>query len=165
MIVVGKIVGCFGIRGYVKVMPATHIPQRLVKLSKVFLGVSDREIELYEVESAEERTSNVVMKFRTVSDRTQAESLIGSFLFVDDNEAIVPSKGSYLIHEIIGCEVWSQERFLGHVEEVYALPAQDIWAIRDGTQLHLIPAVKEFIKRVDIKNKRIDVDIIEGLLE
>lgn len=165
MTAVGKIVGCFGVRGFLKVAPTSHIPDRLLKLTGVYVGTMANSGTRFEIESAEKRSSNVILKLRNVSDRTEAEKFIGSFLFIDDSEVITPSKGSYLVHEIIGCEVWQKETLIGHVEEVYALPAQDVWVVRNGMKLHLIPAVKEFIKHVDLKKKKIRIESIEGLLE
>ena len=106
------------------------------------------------------------MKFKTIDDRTASEHLVGSIVFIDGNELATPSKGSYFVHDVIGCEVWTDDgRNIGIVEEIYPLATQDIWGIRSGTKMNLIPAVKEFVKKVDIGSKMVVVHLIDGLIE
>jgi len=162
---VGKVTGCFGIKGFVKVQPSTHSPGRLKKLRSVYLGRSAEDAIRYEIEDVIFNSRGILIKFASLDDRTSAENIFGQFLFVGEDERAEPEKGSYFIHEIIGCEVWTQEeRFVGTLEDVYRLPAQDLWAIRSGDKVYLIPAVKEFVLKVDIKKLRITVKLIEGLL-
>jgi 16S rRNA processing protein RimM len=47
---------------------------------------------------------------------------------------------------------------------VYKFTAQDVWVVKNGTTEHLIPAVKEFVERVDVNTKTIIINPIEGLL-
>jgi ribosomal 30S subunit maturation factor RimM len=45
------------------------------------------------------------------------------------------------------------------------MPAQDIWVIRHEGKLNLIPAVKKFIKTIDTQNRKIVIELIEGLID
>jgi 16S rRNA processing protein RimM len=164
--VVGKIVGCFGLKGDLKIQPMTHSTERLKKLRTVFLGVSADETAPYDVEQLKLKQGLPLIKFSNVSDRTSAEPLVGKFIYVSEEDLARPPQGSYFTHDIIGCEVRTTDgRFLGTVEEIYNYPAQDVWVVRNGMAEYMIPAVKEFIATVDLKQRTIVVNAIDGLIE
>ena len=164
--VIGTVIGCFGIKGVVKVQPHTHSPERFSNLGQIHVGVSTEKAAPYDIEEVVFRKKIVLVKFKSVSDRTTAEMLIGHHLFIAEDAAARPAEGSYFIHEIIGCSVYSVGGAdLGVVEDVFKLPTQDLWSIRRNDSHYSIPAVKEFIKEVDTANRRIVVDVIDGLLD
>ena len=163
---VGKIVGYFGVKGYLKILPTTHSLQRFINLSQVYVGSSEHVVARYTVGDVLISHKPLLLKLKEVSNRNDAIKIKDQFIFVEENELLKPKKSEYFVHEIIGCEVWStDDEFVGMVEEVYKMKAQDIWGIRKAGKLHLIPAVKEFIKKVDTEKKRIVVRLIEGLIE
>ena len=163
---VAKIVGCFGIKGFVKVQLLTHSTPRLNKLRNIFIGISENTAVPAVVEEIVFNRNPALVKLQDVNDRTSAEKITGKFLFVDEQNVAVPPKGSYFIHEIIGYEVWSEtDVYVGILADVYKLPAQDVWVVeKDGKQF-MIPAVKDFIKVVDAEKHKIIITVIEGLIE
>ena len=53
---------------------------------------------------------------------------------------------------------------LGEVKDVFNTGSNDIYDVKDeGGKQILIPAIKEVIKSIDVKNKKIIVKLIEGL--
>ena len=75
-------------------------------------------------------------------------------------------KGQYFYSELRGCEVYDQNnKLLGKVKEVEEFPAQlTLRVARDKKPDFFVPFIKQFIKAVDIKNKAILIEKIEGLL-
>ena len=163
---IGKITGSFGLAGYLKIQLYTQTPERLKKLHQVFVGHAIEEVQSYKIEDLIFRNRKVLVKFGSVDDRTAAEKIMGSLIFIEEHEVKAPPKGTYFTHDIIGCEVWSTDgQSLGIVEDVHSFPAQDVWTVRKGAKVSLVPAVKEFIEKVDIKDRKIIVKLIEGLIE
>ncbi len=164
LFVAGKIGGCFGLKGYVKFYPASGDLARTETLRDVFIGASEQAALPYVVEDVIVRPSSVVMKFSGIDDRTAVEKLRNNLLFVEEAKAKAPPKGSFFIHDIVGCEIWDTDgRLVGTVEEILKFPAQDIWSVRTSMGAFLLPAVKEFVRKVDLKNRKITVQMIEGL--
>jgi 16S rRNA processing protein RimM len=164
--VVGKIIGCFGVRGDVKVQPTTHSLKRLAQLQSVSIGVVEGDVLSFDVDWVELRDRVAVVRFKQVPDRTAAEKLVGMYLFVQEADVAAPDQGSFFTHDIIGCEVFANDqRYIGVVEDVQRMPAQDIWVIKNGTKRHMIPAVKEFVKSVNVKERKIIIEVIEDLLD
>jgi 16S rRNA processing protein RimM len=161
-----KITGCFGLKGHLKLRLTTGSPARLKRLGRIFLGDSEETCEPFEIEEVTAGLRNTLVKFRGVNDRTSAEPLVGRYLFIEETRTVKPKKGSYLVHDIIGCSVVTADgTLIGEIENVYKFPGQDVWAIRRGTRSGMIPAVKEFIKEVDLARRRIVVQLIDGLLD
>jgi 16S rRNA processing protein RimM len=166
MYAVGKIVGVFGLDGYVKIHPYTSSPERLNKLRRVFLGISAGKTSVYDIDEVIFKNRQWMVKFHTINDRTAAGKIVGMLLFIEESEIEAPPAGSYFSHEVIGCEVWSDEgRFVGTIEDIYSLSTYDLWAIRTAKAVNMIPAVKEFVKQVDVRKKKVIVRLIEGLIE
>ena len=168
--VIGKIVKCSGIRGYVKVHLYSQYVGLVKKGSRFSLGESGRLRKAgatYRVDNFSIKGNVVLVKFSGIDDRTAAEEIVNKYLLT--RERAPRAKGSFLIREIIGCEVWSTDgRLLGTVSDV--LPrnsglAHDVWEIQCGQRRNLIPAVKEFIREVDTSGRKIVVNVIDGLVE
>jgi 16S rRNA processing protein RimM len=107
----------------------------------------------------------VLVLFEGFGDRTKAERLRGSMLFVSESDAAPPPDGGHYIHDLIGCEVRTRDgRRVGRIEDVFDAAGRHIWSVRDGGTEHLIPAVREFIVSVDTRGKVVVVDPPEGLL-
>ncbi len=166
LIAVGKIVGCFGLRGDLKVQPMTHSIERLTEIHQFLLGTSSEKVVSAVIQEVSIKGSTVMLKLQNVTDRTTAEKLIGSFIFIKEQNCKQPKKGSYFIHEIVGCSVWSDTRkYIGIIKNVMKMPAQDVWEIQNNDKLYMIPSVKEFIESVDLKEKKVVVRLIDGLIE
>lgn len=60
--------------------------------------------------------------------------------------------------------IHGQEEFLGKVYDIFSTGSNDVYVVKNelGKQI-LLPAIESVIKKIDIKNKRIIVNLIEGL--
>ena len=60
--------------------------------------------------------------------------------------------------------IHGQEEFLGKVDDIFPTGSNDVYVVKNklGKQI-LLPAIESVMKKIDIKNKRIIVNLIEGL--
>jgi 16S rRNA processing protein RimM len=106
------------------------------------------------------------MKLEGVDDRNAAAGLVGQFLFVDSTHRVKVPHGRYFIHQVIGLAVVDDKGHpLGRVQEVLKLPGHDVYVIDHHGHEIMIPAVKEFIIRIDPMKGTMWVRLIEGMLE
>ena len=73
----------------------------------------------------------------------------------------------FWIEDIINCSVYLKDgNKLGKIIEVLKTGANDIYVVQSvkGTEI-LIPAIKQIVKNIDIKNKNIIIEPIDGLIE
>ena len=162
---IGKVEKTFGIKGEVIVRPMTESPDRFRKLKRAYLGRQESDVNTLTVEYARVNSRGVRLKFLEIPDRTRAEEVVGSLIFVNEKQLIVPKKGAHFIHEIVGLRVVDEnDKTVGVVKDVLRLPAQDVYVIDHDGHEWMIPAVKELIASVDVTTKTMKVRAIEGLI-
>jgi 16S rRNA processing protein RimM len=163
---IGRIGKAFGVRGEVVVHVMTPSAARFKKLKHVHVGLTAEEARLVAIESARVDERGVRIRFVGMPDRTSVERLKDNLIFVDENELLRPKKGSYFIHEMIGLKVLNESNDeVGVVKDVLRLPAQDVYVVESEGREWMLPAVKEFIRSIDVAGKILRVRLIEGMME
>ncbi len=165
LIAVGKVVKPFGIRGDLVIFPMTDSLERFKKLERVFVGHTVDSVAETQVTHVVVEPRGVRLRLSDFASRTAAESLRGALLFVDQKDAIKPKKGSYFAHDLVALKVVDTEgNDVGVVREVIKYPAHDVYVIeRNGKEIP-IPAVKEFIKNINLEQRTMTVKLIDGML-
>jgi len=162
-IVLGKIVGAYGVQGWVRVHPFADDPSSWGRMKAWQLG---REGELpetwQEVVPARSKlqADGLLVQLEGVSDRTAAEALKG-FLVGAAREALpATGKDEYYWADLIGLDVVNgRDERLGSVKELIESAASDVLssAADDGTE-RLLPFVSAVVTDVDVAAKRIRVE-------
>jgi len=148
----------------VRVVPDTDFPDRFRQLERAFLGREEDNLREVEVAWARPRGRDVVVKFVGVDSPEEARKLQGESVWVPREEAVPLEEGSYYIPDLLGMEVVDEEgEVLGVLEDVWALPANDVYVVRRGGKEVLLPATEEVVREVDVKARRIVVRLLEGL--
>ena len=109
----------------------------------------------------------VFLKLLGINNREDTETLRGCDILIDESDLIKLSPGEYFVHEVIGCQVVSEDGLkLGEVIDISQYSSNDVYVVKNeaGKEV-LIPATIEVIKQVDIEQKRIVVHLLEGLLD
>ena len=68
----------------------------------------------------------------------------------------------YLDEDLIGLNVYDRNNLMGKVVDIVKTNAHDVLVIENGKR-HMVPNIGEFVKHVDLDNKRIDINYIKGL--
>ncbi len=166
LVAIGKLVKAFGIQGHLVVLPMTDALKRFRRLSDVFIGTDAAVAVEQHVERAIVEQRGVRLKIAGVNDRTAAEQLVGAILFVEERHSVRLPKGRYFIHQIVGMAVVDETRGpVGTVRDVLKLPAHDVYVVAYRDKEYMIPAVKEFIRRIDVPAGQITVRLIEGMID
>lgn len=153
---VGKIVAAHGIKGSLQIKPSTDFIERFAPRSTVFIG--DKP---YLIKGNRIHKDAVLLDVEGVVTRNDAEALIGLEVFADDLPLSLPSD-EFMVRDLIGMEVHDRIKgALGTVSDVLMLPGQDVLAVGDL----LVPFRQEFVKSVDLPHRRIEVELLDGMLE
>jgi 16S rRNA processing protein RimM len=102
-----------------------------------------------------------IVRLEGVSDRESAELLRGMDLTVRASTAPTLQEGEWWAHELEGCEVFDGERLLGTVKRMVELPsceALEVVPAQGGGEV-MVPMVKDAVRSVEAKERRIDVDL------
>jgi 16S rRNA processing protein RimM len=166
LIAVAKIIKPIGIRGEVKIQLLTDEINRLSHLTSVWIGKQQQAATEHKILRVRQDVKQCLAALQGIETIEAAESLRDQFLFVSQDETVPPKEGRYFVDDILGCEMATQKgEQVGTIVDVLTLPGNDLWVVRNGQKEILIPAVKEIVKEVDVKRKRIVIDSPEGLIE
>ena len=161
---VGVITTTHGVRGEVKVFPTTDDPKRFKKLKKVILFTKDYSEK--KVESVKFFKQFVILKLEGVDTMDDALLLKNGELLVERADAVECEEDEYFIADLYGIVVFDeQDNRLGTITEVYQTGANDVYEItREDESTFLIPAIKECVLSVDIKARRMQIHLMDGLI-
>ena len=161
---IGEIVGTHGIKG-------TNRMRSYAESLSVFgpgrsILIRDRhgrEVR-HEINWVKPHTGPPLVSFKGVTNCDQAKTLVGSKLFIPESELPELEEGTYYWHELIGIEVYtSTGEFLGRIESIIETGSNDVYVVQKDQKEVLIPALESVVLEIDLQNKRMRVDLPEGL--
>lgn len=160
-VVVGRITRAHGLNGEVAVLVLSEVPERFD--DGAILHLEDGRA--LTVESTRAHKDRLLVRFREVRDRTEADGLRSAFLFVPASSSPELPEGSWWDHELVGCMMETDTgRSLGALTEVIHTAANDVWvAVDDEGAESLVPALRDVLVSVDVAAKRIVVREVPGL--
>lgn len=160
---IGRIVNAVALRGEVKVYNYSGYRERYEELARIIAG--DRE---YEIEKVRYQQQMVILKLAGVDDRNGAEALKNQDVYITEEDLKELPEDTFYIRDMIDLAVKDAEsgEVIGKLSDVLQPSSQDVYVVElaSGAKI-MIPAVKEFIKKVDIEGGFIEVSLIEGMIE
>lgn len=154
----GEIVNTHGIAGEVKVMPWSDSPDFLLDFRTLYDGTRPLEVE-----HARVHKNAVLVKFRGVDSVEAAMGLKGTVVSIARKDAKL-APGAYFLADLLGATVKDEEgRVLGTLTEVLSPSVQKVYVVSGPQGERMIPAVPEFIKKVDLDAGELVVSLIEGM--
>lgn len=163
--IVGKIINTHGIRGEVKIYPLTDNLDRFDYLKKAYLG--DEKLPVI-IEGVKFHKGIAILKFKEFSNINDILRFKDSYLYVDEENKVILPQDHYFISDLLNCQVKDTNgNLLGIIKDVIQGYSNDVYVISDENKgkEYLIPVVKEFVKVVNIVEKLIIIDPIEGMIE
>ncbi|OBA01205.1 ribosome maturation factor RimM [Paenibacillus polymyxa] len=165
---VGKIVNTHGIRGELKILTTTDFPEdRFAKGSELFIVPAEGKAPIpVTVETARFQKNMVVAKFKEYHNINDVEKYKGTLLKVSAERLGELEENEFYFHEVVGMEVVTEDgNELGVVKEILTPGANDVWVVKmpKGKEL-LLPYIEEVILDVNVREKRVTVRLMEGLL-
>lgn len=157
------IINTHGVRGDVKLESLCDSPSVLAGLKRVYLcecGVY-KEIKVLH---ASVFKSFVLASLEGIDDIDKAMTYKGKTLYAA-REDFKLKKGDFFIADLIGLPVIDNTsgKKYGDVVDVINRGASDIYVVKTEQGERMMPAVKEFVKKIDLE-EGIFVEVIPGLL-
>lgn len=167
---IGKIVNTFGIRGELKVFIYTDFPEERFKSgNKLYIGLEANPTQVeVTVKSAKPYKNLYLLKLENLDNINDVEKYKNYYLWVSKDVQGELAEGEFYYHEIIGCKIITTDgEELGEIYEILDAPANDVWIARayENGQDILIPYIESVVKNVNVKEKKITIELLEGLLD
>ena len=153
----GRIVGPFGVQGWLKVKPFSEEPGALGGFARWLVGTREGWREMT-IEDFEVHSKGPVAKLAGCDDREGTERLRGCDVAVTRAELGDADQGSLYWVDLVGLEVFDEAgAVLGRVEGLFETGETSVLVVK-GTKERMIPFVPAYVKSVDREAKRITVD-------
>ena len=175
LIFIGKLTKPVGVKGLIKVIPLTDFPERFLKLKEVFLfDESSKKLiinlktekSLFRIKDVSLFSNYIKLKLDGYDDINEIGKFINKLICIDEKKKVKLPKGFYYYFDMLGCRVYEDELEIGEVIKIDNFGSSDILFVRTGKGNEvMIPLLKEFVSKIDIVKKRIEVKLIDGLID
>ena len=162
-VVMGKVVGSHGIKGWLKIQSFTEEIKTLGKFSSWFLSKDEVEWKEFKVESSSIQGRTILSKIEYVNDRDDADRLRGFLIGINKIDLPALERGKYYWSDLIGLEVINQSGFnFGVIDSIMETGSNDVLVTKNEKET-LIPYLDNVIIKIDLEKKNIMVDWDENL--
>ena len=158
-VVVGRVLGPWGVRGDLRVEPHSDSRERFAPGSRLYLNGAETVVV-----SSRPHKGGLVVRLGSVADRNAAETLKNAALTVSQDQVGPLPDGSYYYFQVIGLRVTTDGgEELGQVHEVLATGGNDVYVVRGPAGERLVPALGDVVLDVDLDRGVMTVSLPEGL--
>lgn len=157
----GKITSTHGIKGEMKIYPYTDDVDNILKQKKVYINSKE-----YTVSSMKFHKNMFITKLKEIDTIEQAEKFRNFIIQRELDENEVLEEDTYYIKDLVKCTVFLEDGTeFGKLIDVFQTGANDVYVIKTTVNNEvLIPAIKDVVKDIDIKTKKIVIELMEGLI-
>ena len=166
-VVVGKVVSTHGIKGDLKIYPLTDFAKIRFKKGKVFELYNEEIDKVIKVTCFSNKTSGkfLVVHFDEIDTPEEGVKYQNYIIRMNSEELHRLPKDTYYYKDLIGSKVYlSNDELYGEVIAISSNGRQDLLRIKLlNNKETLLVFVNALIKEVDVNNKKIVLNDIEGL--
>lgn len=160
---VGKIVNTHGVKGYLKCIPLTDDLNRFDELDYVYTEMDDVKRKIKDVWY---RKGMVYIYLENIEDMNTAEYFRDTYISILEDQLRKLPESTYYLFDLEGLKVYSTKgKYLGNISTIYQTGANDVYEVKNQNTSYLIPAIKDVVKEVNLKDNIMIINVIEGLLE
>lgn len=158
MVILGKISGVFGIKGWVKVHAFTETRLGIVDYSPWQLKVNGQWTTC-KVLQGQAQGKSIVAKLENIQDRDQALALVGSEIAVERDSLPRLTEEQYYWSDLVGLDVVNvQGEAFGKVSHLFETGSNDVLVVK-GERERLVPWIMgDVIKQVSLDEQCIRVE-------
>lgn len=135
-------------------------PDRLVYLSS-----PDGVLQAHTIRKIKTFSKYAVISFHDVTEIETAVLYKGFTLYAEADEVLL-KEGEFFYDQIIGLAVVTTNGVaIGRVEDILETGSNDVYVVKQGEREYLVPAIADVIKKIDLQERKIVIEVMEGLLE
>lgn len=157
-LIVGKISGVYGVKGWVKVYSHTA-PKENIFSYKTLLAKKADGWQAFKLANGRPQGKGLVARIEGVDDRNAAEAWVGTEIGIDRQQLPNLDDGEYYWADLVGLKVITTDGVeLGKVSHLLETGSNDVMSVK-GDRERLVPFILEqFVKSVNIGDGEIIVE-------
>ncbi len=157
MIVVGRIAGLYGVRGWVKIYSHTE-PRKNIFSYTPWLLLRDGIPHEFKLAEGRPQGKSLVARLDGVNDRDEAARWLQCDIAIRPGQLPAAGEGEYYWSQLIGLTVVTSEGVeLGVVKQMMETGANDVLVVQ-GERERLLPYIDEVVLDIDLDGGRMRVD-------
>jgi len=162
----GKIAKKFSFKGEVLIYLDTDEPELYENMESVFVEFNNNLVPFFIENSSLHKNDFLRVRFEDVNNEEEADKIIGLPVYLPLKMLPKLTGNKFYFHEVIGFKV--EDKRLGIVGEIQSIndtTAQPLFEVLNGEVEILIPMIDHFLVKIDRENKKVIMDLPEGLIE
>ena len=162
----GKIAKKFSFKGEVLIYLDTDEPELYENLESMFVECGKHLVPFFIENSSLHKNDFLRVRFEDVKNEEEADAILGNHIYLPLKMLPKLSGNKFYFHEVIGFEVEDKRLgFVGEIQSINDSSAQPLFEVlNDGVEI-LIPMIDHFLVKIDRENKKVIMDLPEGLIE
>ena len=165
LLVVGKVLRPHGTSGLLRIWSYAGSDTSFLGVGTVSLRSNSGDTRECRVVSVKPHKNIFLMQLEGVSSKEEAEQYRGDEILVS-KEALSREDNEYFWYELLGLEVYLKSgECLGSISQIISSGSNDIYVVQKDQKELFIPATHEVVKEIDLKNGKMIISAMEGLLD
>lgn len=163
----GKISKVHGLSGEVRIVPFSRQLDNVYTLERIFIiETPDSSPKEFQIIKKHLKKNTAVLKIRGIDSVEDAQKLVGKIIHVEKSDLNELAEDEYYWFDLIGLSTYTDEgRYIGQVKDLIDRSLQSLLVVRHGDKEYLIPLTEPIVKKVDLKQAKIIITPIDGLLD
>lgn len=166
MIILGKIVGTFGIKGELKIYPLTNYKEMFLEFEYLLISAGKDVIKV-NVVKARIQKNTIIILLEGINSINQAQDFIGKDILIEEYLLPKLDETEEYVYKLLGMKVYLENNvLLGSISDVFDNGAHGIYEIKDdrGKEI-LIPVLEDTIISRNFLEGVMVVKLLPGLLD
>ena len=150
LIIVGKVINFFGIKGELKVKSNFDKKERVFKIGNNIL-INNEPLKITSVRI---HKNNYLIRVNDINDINLVTKYIGYNVYFKKSDLGL-TDNEYILEELIGADVMDDNENIGKVIEIYTSSNMNYIKVKYSNKTYLIPLIDEYIDHFDQETKTI----------
>lgn len=162
----GKIAKKFSFKGEVLLYLDTDEPELYENMESVFVEFNKNLVPFFIENSSLHKNDFLRVQFEDVDSEEEADSILNCAVYLPLSMLPILEGNQFYFHEVIGFEI--EDKRLGVFGKIVSIndsSAQPLFEVVNGTVEILVPMIDQFLVKIDRENKKVVMDLPEGLVE
>lgn len=162
----GKIAKKFSFKGEVLAYLDTDEPELYENLESVFVEFNKNLVPFFIVSSSLHKNDFLRIRFEDMNTEEDADAIMNCPIYLPISMLPKLSGNKFYFHEVIGFEIEDKRvGVFGKIVSINDTTAQPLFEVKNGAVQLLIPMIDQFLVKIDRPNKKVLMDLPEGLIE
>ncbi|MEO5775934.1 MAG: ribosome maturation factor RimM [Flavobacterium sp.] len=162
----GKIAKKFSFKGEVLIYLDTDEPELYENMESVFVEFNKNLVPFFIQNSSLHKNDFLRVQFEDVDSEEEADSIINCEVYLPLSMLPKLSGNKFYFHEVIGFEIEDKRLgIFGKIVSINDSSAQPLFEVINGNVEILVPMIDQFLVKIDRENKKVIMDLPEGLVE